>query len=303
MPTRPPSLLPFVRKLLLQLDTSPRPSVFDRVVAFDGGADEVMSYGGITEDTVRDLVHGAIFTRGPKDLHHTAIFIGGTEMAAGERILAAVLKSFFGPMRVSVMLDSNGSNTTAVAAVTKLQQTCPGGSVAGRRAVVGAGTGPVGLRAAGLLARAGADVVITSRRPADDTVAGGIRTRFGGAVRAVTLADPSQAAAALEGAELLLNAGPAGVPLIPRDAWARRAGLRAAADLNAVPPAGVEGIEATDSGVERDGVTVFGAFGVGNLKMKIHKACIARLFEQNDLVLDAETIVEVARTLAESGRP
>ena len=113
-----------MRKLLLHLDTSPRPSVFDRVVAFDGGADEVMSYGGITEDAVRDLVHGAIFTRGPKDLHHTAIFIGGTEMAAGERILAAVLKSFFGPMRVSVMLDSNGSNTTAVAAVTKLQQAC-----------------------------------------------------------------------------------------------------------------------------------------------------------------------------------
>ena len=81
-----------------------------------------MSYGGVTEDAVRDLVHGAIFTRGPKDLRHTAIFIGGTDMAAGERLLAAVQKAFFGPMRVSVMLDSNGSNTTAVAAVSKLQQ-------------------------------------------------------------------------------------------------------------------------------------------------------------------------------------
>jgi hypothetical protein len=291
-----------VRKLLLQLDTSPRPSVFDRVVAFDGGADEVMSYGGITEDAVRDLVHGAIFTRGPKDLHHTAIFIGGTEMAAGERILAAVLKSFFGPMRVSVMLDSNGSNTTAVAAVSKLLQTCPDGSAAGRRAVVTAATGPVGLRAAGLLARAGAAVVITSRRPADDKVPEGLRTRFGGVVRAATLADSSHAAEVLEGAELLLNAGPAGVRLIPRAAWAGRAGLHGAADVNAVPPAGVEGIEATDNGVQRDGVTVFGALGVGSLKMKIHKACIARLFEQNDLVLDAETIVEVARTLPESGR-
>ena len=109
-----------VQKLLLQLDTSPHPSVFDRVVAFDGGADEVMSYGGVTEDAVRDLVHGAIFTRGPKDLHNTAIFIGGTDMAAGERLLAAVKKAFFGPMRVSVMLDSNGSNTTAVAAVARI---------------------------------------------------------------------------------------------------------------------------------------------------------------------------------------
>ena len=91
-------------------------------MAFDGGADEVMSYGGVDRGDVRDLVHGAIFTRGPKDLHHTAIFIGGTDMAAGERLLAAVRKTFFGPMRVSVMLDSNGSNTTAVAAVARMAQ-------------------------------------------------------------------------------------------------------------------------------------------------------------------------------------
>ena len=93
-----------MRKLLLQLDSSVHPSVFDRVVALDGGADEVMSYGGVTEDLVRDLVYGAIFTRGPKDLRNTAIFIGGTDMTAGERLLTAVRKVFFGPMRVSVML-------------------------------------------------------------------------------------------------------------------------------------------------------------------------------------------------------
>src|SRR5213083_2164956 len=121
-----------------------------------------MSYGGVTADAVRDLVHGAIFTRGPKYRHHTAVFIGGTDMAAGERLLAAVRKAFFGPMRVSVMLDSNGSNTTAVAAVAKLRQAA--GTLQGRRAVVTAGTGPVGMRAAGLLALDGADVVVTSRR-------------------------------------------------------------------------------------------------------------------------------------------
>ena len=145
-----------MRKLLLQLDSSPHPSVFDRVVAYDAGADEIMSHGGVTDEAVRDLVHGCIFTRGPKDLKNTAIFIGGTDMAAGERLLAAVRKAFFGPMRVSVMLDSNGGNTTAVAAVVKLQQAV--GDVQGHRAVITAGTGPVGVRAAGLLARAGADV-------------------------------------------------------------------------------------------------------------------------------------------------
>jgi hypothetical protein len=288
-----------VRKLLLQLDSSPQPSVFDRIVAFDAEADEVMSYGAVTEAAVRDLVHGAIFTRGPKDLRNTAIFIGGTDMAAGERLLAAVRDAFFGPMRVSVMLDSNGSNTTAVAAVVKLQQAA--GALAGRRAVVTASTGPVGMRAAGLLAHGGAEVVITSRRAeGGERAVDAIRQRFGSTVRAVTMPDASHAATALEGAELILNAGGAGICLVPRDAWAGRAGLRAVADVNAVPPLGVEGIEITDNGAERNGATVFGALGVGNLKMKIHKACIARLFERNDLVLDAETIAEVAKLIPNS---
>jgi hypothetical protein len=284
-----------MKKLLVQLDSSRLPSVFDRVVAFDGGADEVMSYGGVTDEAVRDLVHGAIFTRGPKDLHHTAIFIGGTDMAAGERLLAAVRKAFFGPLRVSVMLDSNGSNTTAVAAVAKLQQAA--GDVKGRRAVVTAGTGPVGVRAAGLLAKAGANVVITSRTSGHGVLVEQIQKRFGGSVGEVAMSDNAHAAAVLDGAELLLSAGPPSVCLVPRAAWAARAGLRAAADLNAVPPLGIEGIEVTDNGAARDGVAAFGALGVGGLKMKIHKACIARLFEGNDLVLDVETIADIAREL------
>jgi methylenetetrahydrofolate/methylenetetrahydromethanopterin dehydrogenase (NADP+) len=285
-----------VRKLLLHLDSSPHPSAFDRIVALDAGADDVLSYGAVTEDAVRDLVHGAIFTRGPKDLYNTAIFIGGTDMAAGERLLAAARKAFVGPMRVSLMLDPNGSNTTAVAAVAKLQRAA--GDISGRRAVVTASTGPVGMRAAGLLAKAGADVVVTSRKAqGSEGVAAAIQQRFGATVRPVAMADGSQAASVLEGAELLLNAGGAGVCLVPRDAWTGRAGLRAVADVNAVPPLGIEGIEVTDNGADRNGVTVFGALGVGGLKMKIHKACIARLFERNDLVLDAETIAEVARSL------
>jgi hypothetical protein len=288
-----------VRNLLLQLDSSPHASVFDRVVALDAGADEVMSYGGVTEDSVRDLVHGVIFTRGPKDLRHSAIFIGGTDITVGERMLAAVRKSFFGPLKTSVMVDSNGSNTTAVAAVAKLQQAA--GSVRGRRSLVAAGTGPVGMRAAGLLAKAGADVTITSRRP--DRVAqaaAAIAQRFGGAVRGVAVADPAEATAVLEGMELLISAGPAGVRFLPRSSWAGRRGLIAAADLNAVPPLGLEGMEVTDDGADREGVMAFGALGVGGLKMKIHKACIARLFERNDLVLDADTIAEIASDLATS---
>src|SRR5713226_3167189 len=103
------------RKILIQLDSDPLPSVFDRVVAVDAGADEVFSYGGVKLEQVRDLVHGAIFTRGSKDLKLTAFFIGGSDVAAGERLLAELERHLlpqFG-LRVSVLLDANGANTTA----------------------------------------------------------------------------------------------------------------------------------------------------------------------------------------------
>src|SRR3954464_15665051 len=93
------------RKILIQLDGDAQASVFDRVVAIDAGADEVFAYGGVKPEQVRDLVHGCIFTRGPKDLKRTAIFIGGSDVAAGEKLLAEVLKHVipqFG-LRVSVL--------------------------------------------------------------------------------------------------------------------------------------------------------------------------------------------------------
>jgi hypothetical protein len=52
-----------------------------------------------------------------------------------------------------------------------------------------------------------------------------------------------------------------------------------------------------DAGVERDGAVVYGAIGVGGLKMKVHKAALARLFESKDLVLDVDEVYEVARAL------
>jgi hypothetical protein len=282
-------------KLLLQLDSSRLPSVFDQVVAYDAGADRIMSEGGVTEGDVRDLVHGCIFTRSPKEMKNTAIFIGGADMSAGEKLLVAATKAFFANFRVSTMLDSNGSNTTAVAAVVKITEAL-GGSVKGRKIVVSAGTGPVGTRAAGLFAKAGAEVVITSRKPEDgERVSAEICKRFGGTVKSVPLRDPSQAAAALEGAEVLLNAGPAGVMLIPRAAWGGK--LKVVVDLNALPPLGIEGVEVNDDGQTREGAIAFGALGIGNFKMKLHKECIRRLFTRNDLVLDAETIEEVAKEI------
>ena len=285
-----------MRKLLLQLDSSRLPSVFDQVVAYDAGADAVMSYGGVTEGDVRDLIHGCIFTRGPKDLHNTAVWIGGNNMSAGEQLLAMAQDAMFDPLKVSIMLDSNGSNTTAVAAVVKIEETLK--DLQGKKVVILAGTGPVGQRAAGLLARDGARVTITSRKPEQGEKARQfISARFNVQVDSTTMADPSALPGCLEGAEVLLNSGPAGVQMVPKAAWTAVKSLKVAVDLNAAPPLGIEGIEVNDAGEKRNGVTVFGAFGVGNLKTKLHKACVARLFTRNDLVLDAEAIADVAREM------
>src|SRR2546430_17009777 len=170
------------------------------------------------------------------------------------------------------------------------------GDVRGKRVLIVAGTGPVGIRAAGLFAKAGADVCITSRKAeAGERARDIVLKRVGGKVRANAVADASEAVRAWARAELPLNAGPAGVMLVPRQAWANRPGVKVVADVNAVPPLGIEGVDATADGVTKDGVVCLGALAIGNLKMKVHKACIARLFERNDLVLDAETIADVAR--------
>jgi hypothetical protein len=284
-----------MRKLLLQLDTDRLPSAFDAVVAYDAGADHVIAYGGVTPDDVRGLVYGAIFTRGPKDLRNTAIFIGGADMAAGEALLARARETFFGPFRVSCMLDSNGSNTTAVAAVVKLARAA--GGVEGKRVVVLAGTGPVGMRAAGLFAKAGARVRITSRDPSSgERAKAAVESRFGVSVDASAVRYPLGRDPLVADADVVLASGPPGVALLRREGWADGRS-RVLGDVNAVPPLGIEGVEATDDGVERDGAKVFGALGIGGFKMKLHKACVARLFESNDLVLDAETIYELARSL------
>ncbi len=290
-----------MQNLLLQLDSSRLPSVFDQVVAYDAGAEQIMSYGGVTESDVRDLIHGCIFTRGPKDLHHTAVWIGGNNMSAGEQLLAMAQDAMFDPLRVSVMLDSNGSNTTAVAAVVKIEQAL--GDLTGKPVVIVAGTGPVGQRAAGLLAKDGAKVTITSRKAEQgERARRAISERFEVDVEMRPMGGPAEARDVCEGAEILLSSGPAGVLMVPRSTWTAVKSLKVAVDLNAVEPLGIEGIALNDAGKERDGVTCYGAFGVGNFKTKLHKACVAKLFTRNDLVLDAEAIADVARELHAAAR-
>jgi len=283
-------------KVLIQLDPDPQPSVFDGIVAIDAGAEHLLRHGGVTPAAVRDLVHGAIFTRGPQDLANTAIFVGGANVAAGEELLAAVRKTFFGPMRVSVMLDANGANTTAAAAVLSAAKHV---ELSTATALVLGGTGPVGQRAVRLLARGGATVRVGSR---SRDRAQRVCHEVGGKVLAARLSahatdSANPIAAALEGVNVLIAAGSAGVELLTAEARANCRSLAVAIDLNAVPPLGLPGIDVMDRATDRDGAKCYGAIGVGGLKMKIHKAAIRRLFEANDVVLDAEEIYDLGQSV------
>jgi len=284
-----------MKRLLLQLDSDKHASAFDTITAYDAGVDHVLSYGGVAVEDVRNLVYGAMFTRGGDDLRNSAVFIGGSSVPVGEAMLKAAVDSFFGPVRVSVMADPNGSNTTAAAAVLKITRAV---QVAGKRAVIFAGTGPVGVRAATLLAKEGCQVAITSRTLARArAVCQGIKERFNLDVTPLAVLDDATTAQALEGAAVILTTGAAGVELVKKELWTAVPTIEVVADVNAVPPTGVGGIKPTDDGKVREGRLAFGALGIGGLKMKIHRAAVAKLFERNDLVLDVEEIYEIGKGL------
>ncbi|HXG79748.1 MAG TPA: NADP-dependent methylenetetrahydromethanopterin/methylenetetrahydrofolate dehydrogenase [Methyloceanibacter sp.] len=285
-----------MKKLLFLFDTDPYPSVFDTVVAYDGGADRVAGYANVTPGNVGPLVDGTIFTRGGKDKQNTAIFVGGGDMTKGEALFEAVKKRFFGPFRVSAMLDSNGSNTTAAAGVALLQKA---GKLKGKKAVVLAGTGPVGMRAAAFLGQEGAEVSITSRQQARaNNAAKAIEQRFGVKATPIEAADDPARGRAVKDANIVFAAGAIGVQLLKAADWQNNANIEMLADVNAQPPLGVEGIEATDKAKERSGKIVFGALGIGGLKLKLHRGCIGKLFESSEGVLDAEEIYALAKEMA-----
>jgi len=191
-------------------------------------------------------------------------------------------------------LDANGANTTAAAAVRAAGRHVP---LKGATALVLGGTGPVGQRIARLLAREGAVVRVGSRQASRaEGVCQTLRGKVPDArLEAAAAGSPEAVAKALVDQQLVFAAGAAGALLLPCAVRIASKTLKVAIDLNAVPPLGIEGVEVGDKGVERDGVICYGAIGVGDTKMKIHKAAIARLFERNDQFLDAEEVYQISQ--------
>lgn len=290
------------RKILIQLDVDRQPSTFDRVVAIDSGVDELFSYGGVTEGDIDGLVHGAMFTRGPADLSRTALFVGGSDVAAGEALLRRIVRTFFGPLRCSVLLDASGANTTAAAAVIAAGRHL---DLSGTTAVVLGGTGPVGQRVAYLLARAGTTVALASRSlDRARSACNAIKTKgvSGNLAPVVWRGDITASDLPTEAvnANLVIAAGAAGTTLLTRSTRLALQHLKVMIDLNAVPPLGLEGIDVSDKGATRDGVTTYGALGVGGTKMKIHRKAVETLFEANTYVLDAPEIFDLGLKLETS---
>jgi hypothetical protein len=287
-----------VKKILIQLDTDEHPSTFDAIVAHDADVDSLLSYGGVSPEVVKGLVQSAFFTRGPSDLATLAVWVGGSSVGAGEEVLAEVEKAFFGPFRLSAMLDSNGCNTTAATTVARLAREI---DLKERRTVV-LGAGAVGLRAAALLVGEGSEVVV-SGIPADRfgdrpyRRARGLDVAQERGLDVVEPADDGELASALEGASLVLAAGPAGIQVLPAAMWRGIDSIDVLADFNAAEPLGVADTEATDDFAERDGKRVLGALAIGGPKMKVHKACVRRLFESNDAILDVDGVYAIAKEL------
>jgi methylenetetrahydrofolate/methylenetetrahydromethanopterin dehydrogenase (NADP+) len=287
-----------VKKILIQLDTDEHPSTFDAIVAHDADVDVLLSHGGVDPKAAKGLVQSAVFTRGPKQLSNTAVWVGGSRVSDGEEVFDEIQKAFFGPFQVSAMIDSNGCNTTAATAVAMLAKRL---DLRGRKvAIVGAGA--VGLRAGTLLRDEGCDVVIV----------GIPSSRFGGGehrrARGLTTAeeldlavaepkDDDELAKAVEGASLVLAAGPAGIELLPKSIWTKLDAAEVLVDFNAAEPLGIEDSDAQDDFEEREGKQILGALAVGGPKMKVHKACIRKLFESNDVLLDAEGVYAVAKEM------
>lgn len=284
-----------MRKLLLHLDTDLVASTFDQVVAYDAGVDNIIAHAGVNCENVTAHVHGMIFTRGGKNLKNSAIFIGGSNVSASDMLGQTVKKTFFGPVRVSVMLDPNGSNTTAAAIARKVMTDY---DMTGKNVVI-LGAGPVGQRTALYLIKEGAaKVTLTSRSmERSKAIVDQMKKAYGVDVVPGETPNDEAVQALLKNAHVAVAAGPAGVCIVPKSSWASSNTLEVIADVNAAPPLGVEGIEVMDNGEQREGVRFYGAIAIGNFKMKVHRSAVASLFDSNDLFLDETTIYDIARSI------
>lgn len=281
-------------------------SPFDVNMAVDAGIDTVVPYTGIETAQVEALTQDAMFSRDPKNAVRTGLFIGGRDAALALDMLEVARKAMFPPFRVSVFADPSGAFTTAAAMVAVVERALRRLGVDGLTGLdvqVYGATGVVGGIAGLIAAQAGGSVTLVSHRgvSAVQDKAEDFARRYG-----VTLscADTSSGgkAALMERAEVVLACGKAGVTVLTSDDLRAARRLRVAADINAVPPAGVDGVGVQDDGAPLSAQPTavgIGALAIGNVKFKVQHHLLERMQTGGTAVaFDFQDAMGAARTIA-----
>lgn len=294
---------------LLHLFTpTPQASPFDVNMAYDAGFDAVVPYTGVTLADIQHLTQDAIFSRGPKGVQRTGIFIGGREIGLAADMLDAARKAMVPPFQVSVLADPSGAFTTAaalVAAVEAKLKNIHQTDLSGRNMLVLGGTGPVGAAAAVLASGAGAKVKIGSHTSLSraQMTSQVVNARYGAATVAADATSGESMSQLVREADVVLACAKAGIQVLSAAQLATANKLLVAADVNAVPPAGIEGIGANDDGktlAAASGKAVgIGALAVGNIKYQVMRGLFENMIQsEKPLFLDFRDAFEAARTLA-----
>jgi methylene-tetrahydromethanopterin dehydrogenase len=280
-------------------------SPFDVNMALDAGYDAVVTYTNVTLDEVTGLVQDAIFSRPPKAGARTGMFFAGKNASLALDMLAKAKKALVPPFGISFFADPAGSFTTAAAMVScveKILKNKKNRELKGLNVAVFGATGVVGYAAGVIAALEGSDVALVGydgmKRVRDS--AEEIKARFGVDVRAADGSDEDKKAAILAASDAAFCAGRAGVQILSKAQLAAAPRLLMVADVNAVPPAGVEGLDMQANGVEitPHGVLGLGPLAIGNIKYKTEAGLFQKMIAASKPVhLDFREAFTLAREL------
>ncbi|SAL16133.1 NAD(P)-dependent methylenetetrahydromethanopterin dehydrogenase [Caballeronia humi] len=273
--------------ILHMFTATPQMSPFDVNMAADAGYQIVVPYCNVDEASVVQLTQDAIFSRGPKGVSRTGIFIGGRDVMLAADMLDRARQAMVPPFEVSVFADPSGSYTTAAALVALVERHLKkehSVDFGGKRVLILGGTGAVGRVAAAMAASLGADVAIASHSSASRAtqVSDEINRRFDVATSGVATTTPEQLQKELARAEVVFATAVAGVQVMSAADLAHAKNLLIAADVNAVPPEGIAGVNVMDdgkplAGAARQDAVGIGALAIGNVKYQVEHRLFVRM--------------------------
>jgi methylene-tetrahydromethanopterin dehydrogenase len=282
-------------------------SPFDVNMALDAGFDSVTPYTGVALDDITPLVQDAMFSRSPRDAVRTAVFIGGKDAALALDMVEQLQKTLLKPFEISCFADPAGSFTTAAAMMACVEKILKQKNLKQKNKTLGqtkivifGATGPVGYASGVIAAMEGAEVSIAGRELSRvKTKADEIKQKFGLEVHAVQAKTPEEISSALAGQEVALCAAAAGVQLLSAAMLAAAKSLLVAADVNAVPPSGVEGLDRMANGVELAGGSLgIGPLAIGDVKYKTESGLFQRMANSaTALSLDFRDAFALARKI------